>query len=130
MGCIAAGVFGGASIALFLWLWTKRKSRITACAGLAGAIAMVITSGAGTSWMALGGGVVGLELLAFAQANAARSVGIRAHSGGAAPGDARSGLVPHRTRGFDWVLFERAPRYYLVDACIRHFSDHIMKPET
>src|ERR1039457_3266323 len=35
LGCIPAGVFGGAVIPLFLWLWTAGKSRVAAGAGLA-----------------------------------------------------------------------------------------------
>ncbi len=122
MGCIAAGVFGGASIALFLWLWTKRKSRITACAGLAGAIAMVITSSASTSWMALGGGVVGLGFWPLRKQ-------MRLVRWGFALTLVALHLVMH---GPVWSLIARVDltgssssehRYYLVDACIRHFSD-------
>jgi len=60
MGSITAGVFGGALIPLFLWLWKERKSRMIAIAGLFGATAMVITSNSSTSWMALAGSLVGL----------------------------------------------------------------------
>ncbi len=60
MGSITAGVFGGALIPLFLWLWKDRKSRMMAIAGLFGATAMVITSNSSTSWMALAGSLVGL----------------------------------------------------------------------
>ena len=49
MGCINAGVFGGVLIPLFLWLWTKGKSRLIAGVGIAGAMAMVITSNSSTS---------------------------------------------------------------------------------
>lgn len=60
MGALTAGPFAGVLIPLFLWLWTERKSRIAAGAGLAGAMAMVITSYSSTSWMALGGSLLGL----------------------------------------------------------------------
>ena len=60
MGCLYAGVFAGVLIPLFLWLWTEGKSRMVACAGLAGATAMVFTSNSSTSWMALRGSLVGL----------------------------------------------------------------------
>ena len=60
MGCIYAGVFAGGLVPLFVWLWTQGKSRAAASVGLAGAVAMVITSNASTSWMALGGSLVGL----------------------------------------------------------------------
>ena len=60
IGCIPAGVFAGALIPLFLWLWGSRKSRMTTFAAFAGAITMVITSNASTSWMAVGASAVGL----------------------------------------------------------------------
>ena len=44
LGCISAGAFAGALIPLFLWLWTQRKCRMLAYAGLAGATTMVFTS--------------------------------------------------------------------------------------
>jgi hypothetical protein len=60
LGYLWAGAFAGVLIPLFLWLWTEGKSRMAACAGLAGATAMVITSYSSTSWLALMGSVVGL----------------------------------------------------------------------
>jgi len=60
LGCIYAGAFSGVLIPLFLWLWTKGKSRMAACAGLAGATAMVITSHSSTSLLAFAGSFVGL----------------------------------------------------------------------
>jgi hypothetical protein len=60
MGALTAGPFAAVLIPMFLWLWTDRKSRIAAFAGLAGAIAMVIASNSSTSWIALGGSLVGL----------------------------------------------------------------------
>ena len=60
MGCIYAGAFAGVLIPLFLWLWTEGKSRLLACAGFAGAMAMVITSNSSTSLMAFGGSSLGL----------------------------------------------------------------------
>ena len=60
MGCIAAGAFAGVLIPLFVWLWTEKKSRVSAFVGLAGAAAMVITSRSSTSFLALGGSLLGL----------------------------------------------------------------------
>ena len=60
MGTLFGGTFGGVLIPLFLWLWTEGKSRMAACAGLAGATAMVFASHASTSWMAYGGSLLGL----------------------------------------------------------------------
>ena len=36
MGSIQSGAFAGPLIPVFVWLWTERKSRVAACAGLAG----------------------------------------------------------------------------------------------
>jgi hypothetical protein len=60
LGALTAGPLGGLLIPMFLWLWTEKKSRMAASAGLAGAMAMVITSNSSTSWMALIGSLVGL----------------------------------------------------------------------
>jgi hypothetical protein len=60
LGCLYAGAFAGVLIPLFLWLWTEGKSRMAAFAGLAGATAMVITSYSSTSYLALGGSILGL----------------------------------------------------------------------
>ena len=60
MGALTAGPIGGLLIPVFLWLWTQKKSRMAALAGLAGSIAMTITSNSSTSLMALFGGLVGL----------------------------------------------------------------------
>ena len=60
MGALTAGPFGGVLVPLFLVLWKERKSRIMAYVGLVGAVAMVIASNSSTSFMALGGSLVGL----------------------------------------------------------------------
>jgi hypothetical protein len=60
LGALTAGPFAGVLIPMFLWLLTEKKSRVAALAGLAGATAMVITSNSSTSWIALGGSLVGL----------------------------------------------------------------------
>jgi hypothetical protein len=122
MGCIYAGVFAGVLIPMFIWLWTAGKSRMAACAGLAGATAMVITSNSSTSWMAIAGSAVGLAFWPLRrQMRLVRwIVGLTLVA---------LHLVMH---GPVWSLIARVDltgssssyhRYYLLDNCIRHFSD-------
>src|SRR5208282_1566239 len=122
MGCIYAGVFAGVLIPLFLWLWTAGKSRMAACAGIAGATAMVITPNASTSWMALGGGLVGLSFWP-----------LRKQMRLVRWGFALALVALHLLmKAPVWALIARVDltgssssdhRYHLVDATIRHFSD-------
>lgn len=122
MGALPAGVFAGFLIPLFLWLWTEGKSRMAAGAGLAGATAMVITSHSSTPWLAFAGSLVGLAFWPLRKRM--RLV--------------RWGLVMilvalHLVmKAPVWALIARIDltgsssgyhRYYLVDNCIRHFSD-------
>ncbi len=122
MGSLYGGPFAGVSISLFLWLWTEGKSRIVACAGLAGATAMVIASHASTAWMAFGGGLLGLCFWPLRKRM--RLV--------------RWGLVAvlvalHLVmNGPVWSLIERIDltggssgfhRYMLIDTLIRHFGE-------
>ncbi len=122
MGCIYAGAFSGVLVPLFLWLWTAGRSRMAACAGLAGAIAMVITSNSSTSLLAFGGSLLGLAFWPLRKQM--RLV--------------RSGLVLSLVtlhlvmKAPVWALIARIDltgsssgdhRYKLVDSCIRHFSD-------
>jgi hypothetical protein len=122
MGCLYAGAFAGALIPLFIWLWSNGKSRMFAIAGFAGALAMVITSYSSTSYMALGGGLLGLAFWPLRKvmrlvrwAFVAMLVGL--HMVMKAP---------------VWALIARIDltgsssgdhRYELLDNCIRHFSD-------
>jgi hypothetical protein len=122
MGYIWAGTFGGVVIPLFLWLWTERKSRMAACAGMVGATAMVITSSSSTSLLAFGGSL--LALCFWPLRKQMRLV--------------RWGLVItivglHLVmKAPVWALIARVDltgsssgdqRYHLVDMTIRHFSD-------
>jgi hypothetical protein len=122
MGCIYAGVFAGALIPLFVWLWAEGKSRVAACAGLAGATAIVITSFSSTSWLAYGGSLVGLAFWPLRRR-------MRLVRWGFALTLVALHLVMH---GPVWSLIARMDltgsssgyhRYYLVDNLIRHFSD-------
>ncbi|HLH34440.1 MAG TPA: hypothetical protein VKX41_07185 [Alloacidobacterium sp.] len=122
IGTLYAGAFAGTSIPLFLWLWTDKKSRGAALAGLAGATAMAFASHASTSWLAYGGSLVGLgfwplrkEMRLVRWGLAVTLVGLH--------------LVMN---GPVWSLIEHIDvtggsssyhRYMLVDNCIRHFGD-------
>jgi hypothetical protein len=122
IGCIQAGAFSGALIPLFVWLWTKGKSAILACAGLAGATAMVITSRSSTSFLAIFGSIVGLAFWSLRKQMRLVRWGIvtllvSLHIVMKAP---------------VWALIARIDltgsssgdhRYKLMDNCIRHFSD-------
>jgi hypothetical protein len=122
MGYLYAGVFAGVLIPMFLWLWKQAKSRLVACAGLAGAMAMVITSTSSTSWMAFAGSIVGLAFWPLRKQ-------MRLVCWGFALTLLALHLVMH---GPVWSLIARVDltgssssyhRYYLLDNCIRHFSD-------
>jgi len=122
LGCINAGAFAGALIPLFLGLTSERKCRILACAGLAGATAMVFTSNSSTSLLALAATALGV--LFWPLRRQMRLV--------------RWGLVLTLValhlvmKAPVWALISRVDltgsssgyhRFYLVDNCIRHFSD-------
>jgi len=122
IGYLGAGVFGGVSIPLFLWLWSARRARMAALAGLAGATAMAFTSNSSTSYLALAGGLLGLafwplrkQMRLIRWAFALTLVALHMVMNGPV-----------------WSLIGRVDltgssssyhRYYLVDNCIRHFSD-------
>ena len=122
MGSLYGGVFAGVLIPLFLWLWTERKSRMAACAGLAGATAMVWASHASTSWMTYGAGLFGLGFWPLRKYMRIVRWGLVALLVGLH-------LV---MKGPVWSLIARIDltggsssyhRYALVDNCIRHFGD-------
>jgi hypothetical protein len=122
MGCISGGAFAGVLVPLFFWLWRQAKSRWIAYAGIAGALTMVITSNSSTSWMALVGALLGLAFWPLRrQMRLIRwALGLTL-------------VVLHLVmHGPVWSLIARVDltgssssyhRYYLVDNCIRHFSD-------
>ena len=121
MGCLYAGVFGGAVIPLFLWSRTE-KSRMTALAGLAGAFAMVITSNSSSSQLALIGSLVGIAFWPMRKqmrlVRWALSLTLVAlHLVMKAPVWA---LIAHVDLTGSSSSYHR---YKLVDSCIRHFSD-------
>src|SRR5487761_51985 len=61
MGPLGEGVFAGVLVPFLLWLWTEEKCRIAAIAGLAGVLAMLITTHASSPWMACAAALFGLS---------------------------------------------------------------------
>jgi len=122
LGCISAGAFAGALIPLFLWLSAERRSRMLAYAGLAGATTMVFTSNSSTSLLALAATALAIFLWP-----------LRRHTTVIRRGFALMLVGLHLVmHGPVWSLIARVDvtgsssgyhRYYLVDNCIRHFSD-------
>jgi hypothetical protein len=122
LGNINEGVFGGVLVPLFLWLGTGGKSRFVAFLGLAGAITMVITCDASTAILALGGSILGIcfwplrkRMRIVRWGFALMLIGL--HMVMKAP---------------VWALIARIDltgassgqhRSYLIDNCVRHFSD-------
>jgi hypothetical protein len=122
LGNINAGVFGAVLIPMFLWLWTQAKSRVTAFLGIAGAVTMVYTSDASTSILALGGSILGLIFWPLRRnMRAVRWALLLALTG--------LHLV---MKAPVWALIARIDltggssgqhRSYLIDNCVRHFSE-------
>jgi flagellin-like protein len=122
-GCLYAGAFAGVLIPLFLWLWSdNKKSRTIAIVGFAGATAMVVTSYSSTSWMAYGGGFLGLG---FWQ--------LRKHTRVLRWAFSLCLIALHLVmKAPVWALIARVDltgsssgeqRYLLVDMTVKHFSD-------
>jgi hypothetical protein len=122
LGGLYAGVFAGVLIPIFVWLWTEKKSRVIACAGLVGATAMVFASFASTSWVTY---AASLGALAFWPLRKQMRL-------------VRWGIVVALVglhlvmNGPVWSLIEHIDltggsssyhRYMLIDNCIRHFGD-------
>jgi hypothetical protein len=122
LGTIQSGTFGGVLVPLFLWLGAERKSRWIAGAGLAGATAMVITSGGSTAVMACGASFLGLGFWPLRKQMRFLRWGLVATLVGLH-------LV---MKGPVWSLIEHIDltsgnssfhRYMLIDTLIRHFGD-------
>jgi len=121
LGCIAGGAFAGGLIPLFLWLWTERKSRMFAYAGLAGATTMVFTSNSSTSLLALAASALAIFLWPLRKQMRVIRWGL-----------VLTLLALHLVmKAPVWALIARVDltgsssgyhRYELVDNCIRHFS--------
>jgi hypothetical protein len=122
LGTLCAGPLAGVLITFFVWLWTEKKSRVAALAGIAGATAIAFASHASTSWMAYGAGLVGLGFWPLRKQMRLVRWGLVGTLVGLH-------LVMH---GPVWSLIEHIDltggsssyhRYILVDNCIRHFGD-------
>jgi len=122
LGCISAGAWAGAVIPLFMWLWTERKDRMLAYGGIAGGLVMVFTSNSSTSLLALAATALAILLWPLRRYTTWLRRGLALTLIGLH-------LVMH---GPVWALIARVDvtgsssgyhRYYLVDNCIRHFSD-------
>jgi hypothetical protein len=122
LGNINAGVFGGVLVPLFVWLWTKGKSRAIAGAGVAGIVAMVFTCDSSTSIMAYGGSILGLGFWPLRKRMRLVRWGfaltlVALHLVMKAPVWALIARVDLTGSSSGWH------RYMLVDKCIRHFND-------
>lgn len=122
LGCLYAGAFAGVLIPLFVWLWSERNCRMAACAGIAGATAMVFASYSSTSWLAMLGSFVGLAFWPLRKR-------MRVIRWGIVLGLITLHLV---MKAPVWALIARIDltgsssseqRFGLVDMTIRHFKD-------
>ncbi len=119
---IDAGEFGAVLVPLLVWLWSDKESRVATCLGLVGAITMMLTCNASTPLLALAGGLLGLCLWRFRQRMRILRWAL-----------VLTLVALHLVmNGPVWSLIARIDltgsssgyhRYYLVDNCIRHFSD-------
>jgi hypothetical protein len=122
LGSISGGAFGAALIPLFLGLWTDRKDRMVAIAGVVGATTMVVTSNSSTSLLAFAATVVAIFFWPLRKQMRLLRWGlaltlIALHLIMKAPVWA---LITHIDLTGSSSSYHR---YYLVDNCIRHFSD-------
>jgi hypothetical protein len=122
LGALHGGTLAGVLMPMFVLLWNERKSRLAACAGLAGSTAMVWASHASTSALACGASLLALAFWPLRKRMRLVRWGIVAMLVGLH-------LVMN---GPVWSLIEHIDvtggsssyhRYMLVDNCIRHFSD-------
>lgn len=122
LGALTAGPFAGVLVPMFLWLGTQRNSRLAGFAGLGGATAMVITSNSSTSWMALGGSLLGLAFWPLRKQMRQVRWGLVATLVG----------LHMYMKAPVWALISRIDltgssssyqRYILMDMTIRHFTD-------
>jgi hypothetical protein len=103
-------------------LWGEEKYKVAAATGLLGATMMVWASHASTSWLAYGSGLLGLSFWFLRKKMRLIRMGLVAVL-----------VVLHLVmNGPVWSLIAKIDltggsssyhRYYLVDNCIRHFSD-------
>jgi hypothetical protein len=122
LGALYGGAFAGVLITVFIWLWTDGKYRIAAVAGIVGCTAMVVSSHASTSYMAYGGGILGLCFWPLRK-------NMRAVRWGLVGALTVTHLVMH---GPVWSLIEHIDlgggssgyhRFMLIDTLIHHFGE-------
>lgn len=122
LGGLNAGSFAGNIVPLFLWLWTDRKSRMLAYAGLVGGTVMAFTCNSSTSLMAFGAAALGIFFWPLRKKMRLVRWGL-----------SLTLIALHLVmKAPVWALIARVDltgsssgyhRYQLVDNCIRHFSD-------
>src|SRR5579864_4305230 len=119
---IDAGVFGATLVPMLVGLWSDKKSRLAMYLGTLGAVTMILTCNSSTPILGLAGGFLGLGLWRFRGR-------MRIFRWALALTLVALHLV---MKGPVWSLIARIDltgsssgyhRYYLVDNCIRHFSD-------
>jgi hypothetical protein len=122
IGTLFAGALAGVCVPMFIWLRREKKCAAIAIGGIVGAVAMVYSSHASTSWGVLASGMLGLGFWYLRRKMRLIRFGIAITLIGLH-------LVMH---GPVWSLIEKIDltggssnyhRYMLVDNCIRHFSD-------
>lgn len=122
MGTLFGGTFAGVQIPLFIWLWSEKEYRLGAATGLLGATMMVWASHASTSWLGYASGLLGLSFWVLRKQMRILRWALVATL-----------VALHLAmKGPVWSLIAKIDltggsssyhRYYLVDNCIRHFSD-------
>lgn len=119
---ILAGVFGATLVPLCLWLWKQRRSRGFAVIGLLCGTTMTVAAASSTPYMAYAGGVLSLFLWPIRRKMRVLRWGI-----------SLTLIALHLVmKAPVWFLIARVDvvggsasfdRAYLIDTCIRHFSD-------
>lgn len=121
IGNLYSGGLAGVVFPLFVWLWTERKFRKMALVGLISAVTIVYATYASTSWLGLGGSLIGLGFWPLRRRMRLIRRGIVCMLVGLH-------LVMH---GPVWSLIEKIDltggsssyhRYMLIDNTIRHFG--------
>jgi hypothetical protein len=122
IGNLYSGGFAGVLFPLFIWLWTERQFRKIAVVGLISATIIAYATYASTSWMAIGGSLLGLGFWPLRGRMRLIRWGIVLTLIG----------LQYVMHGPVWSLIEKIDvtggsssyhRYMLVDNTIRHFRE-------